>query len=192
MPELDDVGSTLMRAAAELLATEGPAALTVRRIAAEAGVSTMNVYSRFGGKDGVVDRLFVEGFEKLTEAMEAAGETDDPMADLHRCGEAYRTFARENSTLYSVMFDRVVPDFVPSEAAHLIAHGSLGLLAERLQRAMDAGVLTPMDPMHAAAVVWSTCHGVTTLELHSIGPKVIDWSAVYRTAIEALLRGMRP
>ena len=44
---------------------EGPGALTVRRIAAAAGMSTMNVYSRFGGKDGVLDELFVDGFRRL-------------------------------------------------------------------------------------------------------------------------------
>ncbi|MGZ4674264.1 MAG: TetR/AcrR family transcriptional regulator, partial [Ilumatobacteraceae bacterium] len=65
MAQLDPVGSTLLKAASDLLATEGPAALTVRRIATAAGVSTMNVYSRFGGKDGVVEHLFVEGFHRL-------------------------------------------------------------------------------------------------------------------------------
>ena len=55
----------LLAAAHDLLATEGPAALTVRRIAAAAGMSTMNVYSRFGGKDGVLDELFIDGFRRL-------------------------------------------------------------------------------------------------------------------------------
>ncbi|MEY2552238.1 MAG: hypothetical protein QOC57_98, partial [Ilumatobacteraceae bacterium] len=68
MAPLDSVGSTLLKAASELLAEEGPAALTVRGIANAAGVSTMNVYSRFGSKDGVVDHLFVEGFRRLGEA----------------------------------------------------------------------------------------------------------------------------
>ena len=58
----DETRATLLDAARTLLEADGPAALTVRRIAAEAGMSTMNVYSRFGGKDGVVDELYCEGF----------------------------------------------------------------------------------------------------------------------------------
>ena len=44
---------------------EGAAALTVRRIANEAGGSTMGIYSRFGGKDGVVDAALRRGLPLL-------------------------------------------------------------------------------------------------------------------------------
>ena len=67
-----DTREALLAAAHDLLATEGAGALTVRRIAAAAGMSTMNVYSRFGGKDGVLDELFVDGFRRLAETMEAS------------------------------------------------------------------------------------------------------------------------
>ena len=68
MAQLDSVGSMLVKAAADLLAEEGPEALTVRRIANAAGVSTMNVYSRFGSKDGVVEHLFVRGLSAAGRA----------------------------------------------------------------------------------------------------------------------------
>ena len=106
----------------------------------------MNVYSRFGGKDGVLDELFVDGFRRLAAKMEASPSSDDPMADLRQCGACYRQFARENPTYYSLMFDRVVPDFEPSEAAVTTALGSLGELAARVQRAMDAGRCGQVTP----------------------------------------------
>ena len=156
MASLDPVGSTLLKAASDLLATEGAGALTVRRIANEAGVSTMNVYSRFGGKDGVVEHLFVEGFTRLAEGMRKVVATDDPVADMTTCGLSYRQFAIENPTLYSVMFDKVVPDFEPSIEAQLIAGSTLELLAGRIERAMKAGLLRPADRLNTAALVWAT------------------------------------
>ena len=96
---LDNVGNALLKAADTLLASEGASALTVRRIATEAGMSTMNVYSRFGGKDGVVEHLFLQGFALLAEAMNEVPETDDPMLDLSICGAAYRRFALDHATL---------------------------------------------------------------------------------------------
>jgi len=188
---LDDVGTALLRAADQLLATEGPGALTVRRIAAEAGVSTMNVYSRFGGKDGVVEQLFVHGFELLAQGMREVGTTDDPLADLALCGMAYRSFAIRHVTLYSVMFDRVVADYEPSETALQNALGTLGLLARRLERAMDFGLLRRMDPLHAAAIVWSTCHGVISLELKHVTNAPVDWQQVFTDATAAVVGGLR-
>ena len=190
MAPLDPVGSTLLKAASDLLAAEGPGALTVRRIANSAGVSTMNVYSRFGGKDGVVEHLFVEGFTRLAEGMRAVVATDDPAADMTACGQSYRQFAIDNPTLYSVMFDRVVPDFQPSLEAMFIAGSTLELLADRLNRAMNAGVLRPADRIQTAALVWATCHGVVSLETKGVGPNIIDWPAVYRQALEMIVRGL--
>src|SRR6187200_1133471 len=130
----DGVGRALLAAAHRLLAEDGPSALTVRRLAAAAGVSTMNVYSRFGGKDGVIEELFVDGFRRLSAQMAHAPATDDPFADLSACRDGYRRFALENPTYYAVMFDRVFPDFAPSERAERAAIEALGGLAARVQR----------------------------------------------------------
>jgi AcrR family transcriptional regulator len=190
MAQLDSVGSTLLKSASDLLAAEGPGALTVRRIANAAGVSTMNVYSRFGGKDGVVEHLFIEGFTRLGTGMSAVTPSDDPVADMLACGLSYRQFAIDNPTLYSVMFDRVVPDYEPSADAQLIASATLELLAARLERAMKAGALRPADPLHTAALVWATCHGVVSLELKAVGPTGIDWPEVYQQAMNMIVTGL--
>lgn len=187
--QVDSVGATLLRAANEVLATEGPAALTVRRIATAAGVSTMNVYSRFGGKDGVVEQLYLEGFRRLSQAMLDVPLTDEPISDLRACGVAYRRFALDNPTYYALMFDGVV-EFAPTPGALQRAGETLGLLARRLERAMDAGVLAPGDPLSTAASVWATCHGVVSLERRHLGPAVLDWEHVYHETGAALLRGL--
>jgi AcrR family transcriptional regulator len=189
-PELDDVGRDLLEAASRVLAADGATALTVRRIAAEAGMSTMNVYSRFGSKDGIVEHLWVEGFSRLREATRSVPETDDPLEDLRQCGIAYRRFASENRTYYSVMFERVVPTFEPSHEAAMYAVGALGLLADRFRRAMDAGVLPRRDAFETAASVWAAFHGVVSLELRHAGPRTVDWEKVYRTTTAALVAGL--
>jgi AcrR family transcriptional regulator len=190
MPELDDVGTHLLAAAAHLLATAGPEALTVRRIAAEAGMSTMNVYSRFGSKEGVVERLFVNGFGLLANEMNAVPITGDALDDLRNCRHAYRRFATSHPTLYTVMFERAVPDFAPSAAAMAVGASTLDVLARRVQRAMDAGRLVRGDPVVIAAIIWSTCHGVVSLELKGIDPHKIDFGQVYDRATDAILAGL--
>ena len=141
----DDVGQALLHAAHQVLADEGPFGLTVRRVAQVAGVSTMNVYSRFGGKDGLIEQLFIDGFVRLGEHMKSVPPTDDPVADLRRCRGRYRDFALANRTYYVVMFDSVIPDWRPSPVGEEVAYSALGGMAAAVQRAIDAGQLAVTD-----------------------------------------------
>jgi len=191
----DETREALLAAAHDLLATEGPAALTVRRIAAAAGVSTMNVYSRFGGKDGVLDELFIHGFQRMSDEMADAPTSDDPIEDLMACGRAYRAFARNNPTYYSLMFDRVAPDFAPSDRAIETALAGHARVIARVQRAMDAGLIRNGDPFQVASALWACDHGLASLEYRTpAGPRseLFDWDAISETAMRAMLRGLAP
>ncbi len=185
----DETSEALLAAAHDLLATEGPGALSVRRIAAAAGVSTMNVYSRFGGKDGVLDELFVAGFDRLRAAMAQAPTTDDPLADLERCGAAYRRFAQEHATYYSLMFDRVVPGYRPSVAAEEVGLATLGHLAGRVERAMVAGMMARREPFQVAMALWAFQHGMVSLRSRTTELDAFDWEAVAPIGSNALVRG---
>lgn len=186
----DPTRGAIVAAARRILIDEGPAGLTVRKIATAAGHSTMAVYSRFGGKDGLVDALVAEGFTLLTEALEAAGRTDDPMADLDRQGAAYRRFALAHPQHYSLMFDRPVPGYEPSDATLAVAAGSLDVLAQSLGRAMEHGRLVPADPHTTAVAVWGTCHGLVSLEMAGSAPPQVHWAHTYEHTCHALLRGL--
>jgi AcrR family transcriptional regulator len=187
---IDDSSAAILDAARELLAAEGQAALTVRRIAATAGGSTMNVYSRFGGKEGVLDALLIEGFEQLGEAMRRVRTTDRPIADLERCARAYREFGLNHRTHYELMFDPAVPGLAKSPRAVETARAALGMLAARVERAMTAGQLRAGDPLAIATIFWASCHGPLSLELKQVGPPETDWAAVHRDLVAALILGL--
>ena len=191
MTSATDPSTAILDAARTLLSNEGTSALTVRRIANEAGGSTMNVYSRFGGKDGVIDALLIEGFGRLGDAMRRVRTTDDPIADLERCGRNYREFALANRPYYELMFDRSIPDYVLSGEAKMAAFATLELLAQRVQRAMDAEMLRPDDTLAVATVFWSGCHGPVSLELKAVGPPTTNWADVHRRLLRALIDGLR-
>ena len=94
-----------------MLQRDGAAALTVRNITAEAGCSTTGIYTYFGGKHGLVEAIFVEGFESFDRARPRRCSRP---TTCRRAGRAYREWALANPTQYMVMFGRAVPDFVPS------------------------------------------------------------------------------
>src|SRR6201981_504141 len=107
-----DIERELVSAAAAVLVRDGPGGLTVRAVAAEAGIAPMGVYNRLGGKDGLVDALLIRGFDRLGAAMEAAtADTAEPSmrARFIACGLSYRRFALDNPHFYAIMFERAIP-----------------------------------------------------------------------------------
>jgi AcrR family transcriptional regulator len=186
----DQPTAAILDAARDLLAREGQGALTVRRIAAAAGGSTMNVYSRFGGKDGVIDALLIEGFEQLSEGIRRTHETDDSTHDLRTCARGYREFALTHRTHYELMFDRAIPGYVMSQRAIEAAAAALQSLADRVQRAMDDGIIRQGDALQTATIFWSACHGPVSLEIKAVGRPGTDWTAVHRRLVDALIIGL--
>ncbi|MGK8556098.1 TetR/AcrR family transcriptional regulator [Nocardia gipuzkoensis] len=94
----------LIDATVEVVSTEGLHALTVRRVSRMCGVSTMAVYSNFGGMPGLIRAAGSAGFAQLGERMAAAGVTDQPIADLLVLGLAFRDEARRRPELFQLMF----------------------------------------------------------------------------------------
>src|ERR1700742_5277640 len=72
-----DVERELLAAAEAVLVRDGPGGLTVRAVAAEAGIAPLGVYNRLGGKDGLVDALLIRGFDMLRAAV-AGGRGPEP------------------------------------------------------------------------------------------------------------------
>src|ERR1700735_3286297 len=71
-----DIERELLAAAEAVLVGDGPGGLTVRAVAAEAGIAPMGVYNRLGGKDGLVDALLIKGFDRLRVACDAPAGPD--------------------------------------------------------------------------------------------------------------------
>jgi AcrR family transcriptional regulator len=184
-----DVEAALLGSAIDLLEAEGPDALTVRRIAAAAGVSPTGVYNHFDGKNGIVDAIFQRGFATLTEAMAVLAETHDPAEALLRGGHRYRALALEHPTTYSVMFLKSVPGYEPSDASHEAAIRSFDGLLACVTRGIDSGALRPGDPVEVATQWWSGMHGAIALELAGIG-FVEDRDRLYEQLLATMLRGL--
>jgi len=94
----------LLDEAARVLAEQGPAAMSVRRLAREVGASTMVVYTHFGSMPGLVRELLREGFERFHAHVDAVEQGVDPVAWLAGLCRSYQEFARAEPDVYAVMF----------------------------------------------------------------------------------------
>ena len=181
----------LLTSAADILESEGPDGLSVRRIAAAAGVAPMGVYNHFESKFGIVEALFIQGFERLGAEMAAMAQIEDPVQALAEGARRYRALALAHPMAYQVMFLRAVPGFEPSIHALGQCTGTFDSLVAAVERAMRAGAIAEASPNDTAQVIWAAIHGWVSLELLGIG-FVEDQEAGYDRLCQALLRGLRP
>ncbi len=189
----DETSEALLSAARRLLSEHGPEALTVRRIAGEAGMSTMNVYSRFGGKDGVIDELYADGYRRLIETINGVPADDDIPTEILAVASAYRNFAIENPTYYGIMFRSAVPGFQPSPEAIAMALGGLANLVERIRRGQESGqIATEFETQSVAAWLWACCHGMVSFELDGVADGQLSWKQIYLYGVRAALSGVHP
>jgi AcrR family transcriptional regulator len=164
----DERRRPVLEAAARLLAEEGPHGLSLRRIAAEAGGSTQVVYTLFGGKPGLADALYAEGFGRLAAACRAALMDCPPPGDPERLmaiGRAYRAFAQSEPAFFAVMFGKAIPDFTPTNATSGRCRAdTFGYLVAEVQACLDAGTLVGASAEELARLCWVTVHGLSALE----------------------------
>jgi AcrR family transcriptional regulator len=163
--EIPDVRTRLVAAAARLLAEGGPDGVSVRRVAAEIGTSTMAVYTHFGGKPELLRAVSVEGFRHLATRLAEVETTDDPVADIAALARAYRRSALDDPHLFAAMFGRNVAEVMATDEERIEALATFITLVDAVQRAIDAGRLDPAPADQLALELWSGIHGLCCIEL---------------------------
>jgi AcrR family transcriptional regulator len=178
----------LVSAAEAVLVRDGPGGVTVRAVAAQAGIAPMGVYNRLGGKEGLVDALLVMGFDRLRASVEA-GHEPDMLDRLRACGMRYREFALASRHFYAIMFEDAIPRGHESAEVAEHAAAAFGALVRNVEAAAAAGRIAAEDPREVAQQIWSAVHGAVALELKGL-VLTPDPAATYRAAVDTMLRGL--
>ena len=181
-----DPRTRLVEATIRLLARSGPSEVKARSVSSEAELSTMGVYTYFGGVPELLQAVADEGFNRQAAVFGRLPGTDDPMADLCAMALACRDFARSNPHLYDLMFGLSIHGrYSPSrgEAAPLLSGQSASFraayayLRDGCARLVKAKCVRQADPDLIALQFWSSLHGFIMLDLAGHFDKVADPSS---------------
>ncbi|TNC25362.1 TetR/AcrR family transcriptional regulator [Amycolatopsis alkalitolerans] len=187
-----------LQAALNVLVEQGVAGLTVRGLAGAAGSTTIGVYTRFGGRTGVLDALYERTFELLHEQIGRLGPgSGHALPDVLAFGRAYREFALESPARYAFMFERAVPGYVPDPDLRMLAqrdtYDELVARARPAARSAEAAE-------RAGYLVWTTMHGLVSLELTHrartsppgwfLGQSDDSYARIFREGLTAIVAGL--
>ena len=148
-PDLDLRRDQVVQVARTLAEAEGWPAVTMRRLAAELGVTQPVIYSAFaGGRQALIDAAALAGFSELADELETA--EGSPMLRMR----AYLHFAAAHPRTYEAMFS------LPSGLT-FAAKDTPGPLLHAFAAIRDA---FPDADDTQAEVAWAVLHGLATLQ----------------------------
>jgi AcrR family transcriptional regulator len=175
------------------LAVTGAAALSLRAVAREMGLTAPALYRYYDDRDALLTALIVDGYTSLCEELEAARDAgSDPGAQIAGMSLAYRRWAVEHPHEYALVFGAPVPGYAAPDdgptheagmrfgavflevfsAVHATTrfavppaeHRTRGL-ETALSAWKDGPAPLPAGAMQVFLACWSRLHGMISLEV---------------------------
>ena len=189
----EETAETLLDAAERIVAADGPEALSMRRVADQAGTTTRAVYSLFESKEGLLVALGNRAFQMLGSWVNGYPQTDDAAADLvNSIVDNFRRWALEHPALFRIAFQRTGE--LPPQLTERFRPARLKALADLVEivsRALGLeGGLTNPQVRDATITIDALCEGLALLELRD-GLPPDRAEEIWREAFAALISGMQ-
>lgn len=182
--------ATLLASAESLLTEVGPAELSLRELARQAGVSHGAPRQHFPDKQALLDALAVQGFDRLGVELDAAphGRTG-PFADrLEAFAQAWVGFATAHPTLLELMF--ASKNRPAAAELRAVADRAFALPSAMITEAQLAGEITG-DSDRVAMAIFATLQGLAALVTSGMsGDRPVP--ALVGDTIRTLVDGLRP
>ncbi len=186
-----ELGTRLLYAALERLATTPADALSMRGVAQDLGVSHQAPYVHFGSKRRFLAAAAGVGLQQAAEqaaaAMAAAGE--DPRARLHSLADSYLAFIRTHPHVHDLAYGPAV-DKQDHPLLQQAAIAYWGLLHDAVAACQPPGT-SEAEVLSRSATVWGTTCGIARLAIFRQIPTSVSTDAddLVRAALDALISG---
>jgi AcrR family transcriptional regulator len=178
--------------ARQQMAAQGTAALSLRAIAREMGLTAQALYRYFPSRDDLITALIVDAFTAHGVAVQhavASVPPDDIAGRLWAFIDAYRAWALDNPLDYQLIYGNPIPEYhAPDDVTGPVAAQATAIGFVTLQEALDRGVLLPPasyralpDPLQAALITPETLDG------HPVSPTVMYLGAMAWATMQGLI-----
>lgn len=157
--------AAILEAARAVMRERGVAGLSLREVARRVQLQASSLYEYFPSKASLYDALFRMGVLRYQQEKErvAVQQFDSCWEYVASWLTTYMQFAYENPDLYQLAFERPVPGFTPSTQSMAESERMLTDFEQTLQRAVDAGWMTPNTSVaHARDLLIAMMHGLTS------------------------------
>ena len=185
----------ILAAAKRLFLEEGFEHATMRRIAAEIGVSAAALYGYFPDKEAMLHAIAEATFGELLASLRESQQAEASSLERFKAGlRAYVAFGVAHPDEYRLTF---LAKMINAEKATSVcsreiedADRSFAILEQGVADLMTAGLVVPGDTLAAAEAVWACLHGTTALVLDQPAHVQTPPARLIETVIALILGGL--
>lgn len=184
-----DLKNALIKAGGEILAREGISALSLRKVAREAGVSHSAPYAHFKDKQALIAAISMEGFRQLLSNLETVEKeyAHAPEQLLVEAGWIYMQFAMQESDIFRVMFSGILEKEKEYPDLQEVIQKTFQTVVRVVIACQTAGILKNENTPLTAMTIWSQIHGLICLYLDGqISHTILDEHSLRDMLIFAL------
>jgi len=152
-----------LRAARAIAHGSGLKGLTIRGIANQIGYTHGTLYNLFDDLDDLILHLNGQTLDALYESLAVVPIAGDAESDLLALASSYFEFTRGNANLWNLLFEHHLPGYQPLPDWH---HEKIAQLLGLVDRCLEPlfGPDRDAEKRHAARVIWTSLHGMASLE----------------------------
>jgi len=192
MPDLSTSGR-ISRAALAILEAEGPAAVSMRRVADSVGITPMAIYHHFPSREALLNTITNQEFATFLSYIEKRPMRASPEARLVSAMEAYIDYAFDRPRIFDYIFAEPRPEArrYPDDF-RARRSPTLNPIADNVRAAMHSGLLRKDDVWEVALELWALTHGYVALyRAGRFNLPEKEFRALVRRALRRLIHGLK-
>ena len=174
----------ILKATSEIFLEGGLPALSVRAVSKRAGLSTIGIYSHFQGKQGILDALYIEGFEMAYETVNIDDSALTPKEAVVQATKNYFDFGNKYKAHYRLMYGQSASGYIPSPEALIAGAKAFAQMAKLVSKLLPEDTPLPMRQV-AALEIWALAHGYISLQNHPVN-NMLDVKAWRYLTVDAV------
>ncbi len=186
----ENLRETLLAETAVMIAENGVDSVTMRSLAARAGVSRGAPYRHFPDKASLLTAVAEDGFKRLVQQMTKAATSDNHLQNFYQIGAAYINFAVENPTHYRLMFGSEGINREETPELSLAADEAFIVMQNTIELCQQEGVIKAGDPCLLGYTTWAMVHGTASLLIDRQTHDDIETEAFIQLSYQALANGI--
>jgi AcrR family transcriptional regulator len=181
----------IFEAAKAVVAEEGLADLTIRKVAQRAGMSAMALYRHFADKDALLNALMDDGFAAW-EGIVRSIQVEDPIRWLEQVQEAFLAFALTEPHRFDAAFlfpaprARQYPDDFAAGRSPAVA-----MIMDRIDQAKAQGRLGDRPALDIALGLSALAQGLVSMQRANRFSSEAQFKALFRSALRHGLNSYR-
>ena len=177
----------IVQASWDVVREHGLAGLSMRDLGERVGMRAQSIYSYFASKHEIYDAMFLEGYQAfagwMTNAIDADSAAADPIGTARTTARSFVEFCASDPVRYQLLFQRTIPDFVPSPDSYAVAVQVYEEFSERLS-AIDVRDQATLD-------LWTAMLTGLADQQISNDPGGDRWKQLIDRAVDMLLADAR-